>query len=349
MVKYLTLTFSNDQVIPKENEEVLFTGGLRHNQLAYLSKLPYLASFLNRTAVYPPPWLSLEKKHNKGTKLPTSRLWSHYFNTSLIQNVEFNPPFHFLPNGLVELLPNGLVAPLPNGLVESPTLSIKYYDAFSQPNSLDSETDIIVLSNFNNKERGTYSYSQLYDLSPHTKPLSITFQNSNQIIQLVDNLLTEEKIQPFYFLHIRRTDYLDNNLMAPPLGTRPYTSIAHIAKCLREINDNNIKRVREVNDNNIIPEIPKTLIISTDEKSTEYKKNLVKVLKEFRIIYEEEFITRFPEEFLNDNYYTYQVMNEMAKRCQINIGTVGYCRLGNKCDYLLSRFKVKKTRKKKKR
>ena len=73
MVKYLTLTFSNNQVIPKENEEVLETGGLRHNQLSYLARLPYLALYVNRVAVYPPPWLSLEKKHNNNMKLPSSR------------------------------------------------------------------------------------------------------------------------------------------------------------------------------------------------------------------------------------------------------------------------------------
>ena len=258
-------------------------------------------------------------------KLPSSRCWSHYFNISFLQNVECNPPFHFLSNGLIQ---------------HKPTLSVKYYDSLVHPNSIDTETDIVVLCNYNNQKRGTYSYSPLYDLSQYTKPLSITFQSSIQIIQLVDYLLKHVIIQPFYFIHIRRTDYLDNTILAPPYGTRPYTSTTHVAKCVKMVeNKMNNRTTTPMNaEHNTTPITSKTIIVSTDEKSKEYKKELVDELKAFRIIYQESFIQQFPEMFLNDNYYTYQVMNEIAKKCQVNIGTIGYCRLGNACDFLLSQM-----------
>lgn len=300
MPQWITLTFSNRQMIPKANEIQNGSGGLRHNQIGYLTPLQVIATCLGRRAVFPPPWLSLTIKHNKGINIDYDKLWKDYFDISKFKNVDFNPPFTFKKNGLI----------LTNK-------KIKYYDSNIDLRKIDNNVDIIVLCNYNDKSKGKNRkrWSPIRIQCKNHK-LNIKYNVSIKLKNIAKSIISEYK-DGYTFIHLRRGDYLHNKVLAPPLGTILCTNPEFIARFV-----NKTKR------------IGKTIIIATDEVNIDYKNKIIELLPNNQIILEENIISNLDEEIVKDNYMVYQVMDEIARRSKINIGTVSL-KLGKKMDYCL--------------
>merc|ERR1712194_116131 len=99
----------------------------------------------------------------------------------------------------------------------------------------------------------------------------------------------------FSFLHVRRTDYLDNYILLPPYGSRPCTSPAYIRRTVPLFAN-------------------ETLVVATDEpRGSEYYRDLRQALTQpgVRIIYEEEIIRSS-----TDQYMAFLTLDEVAKRAR---------------------------------
>ena len=56
------------------------------------------------------------------------------------------------------------------------------------------------------------------------------------------------------------------------------------------------------------------------------------------IIFENNIMKFLPKEIKNDNYAIFCILDHIAIHSEINIGTTGYVRLGEKYDFRLSEF-----------
>jgi len=299
-IKWVTLTFSNNTLIPNKNYCPGGNGGLRHNEEGYILQLQKTALYLNRKAILPPPWISLERTHNNGKNVSKNRKWSDYYDLNPLTHVDSNPPITFDLNAKV--------------ISNKSNKSIKYYRSNIDLDIIDKNIDVIVLVSYNCPDKNVCTFSGI----PITGNFpSIKLDTSPIIKKEVDKLLINST-KEYVFLHIRRRDFLDNKVLAPPNGTRPYTDPIFIG--------NFIKKIK--NSSNFI-------IIATDEKSNEYKEQLKKELSDKIIIFEEIFIQKLPEDIKNDNFMIYQIMHEIANRSKINIITHGL-KLGNKYHYRLA-------------
>ena len=75
MTKYITLIFSDRPGKPSENNRPKNLGGFFHNVLLYLKPLENLAKNLNRIAIFPPPYISMEKRHGTPSE---DKYWDYY-------------------------------------------------------------------------------------------------------------------------------------------------------------------------------------------------------------------------------------------------------------------------------
>ena len=298
MVKYLTLIFSDTTTKPSEHFIPSGYGGFSHNFNGYLQPLIHIAKKLNRIAILPPPWISLNNRHNKNKCMPKDLYWDEYFNLSTINNVTQKLMFDYKDNG--DIITNK---------------SITYYSSNTELDKMKSDSDIIALVNHNDVNGKLRIYTMLGKSGP------ITFNISEKYKELAKNIILKLNVTSFASIHIRRTDFLDNKILAPPLGTRPYTSSKFVAKFIK---------------NKINKKIP--IFIFTDEKDISYRQTLIKDVNDYRLIFENDFYKFLDDSIINNNYSIYVVLCEIANRSIINVGTTGYVRLGKKyhfrlCDY----------------
>ena len=148
-------------------------------------------------------------------------------------------------------------------------------------------------------------------------PGTIDFKISEKFKEFADKIILGLNITKFCCIHIRRTDFLDNKILAPPNGTRPYTSPEVVAKFVK---------------NKINSSLP--IFIFTDEKDEIYKEKLKKFINN-RLIFEKDFYKFLDNSITNNNYSIYILLCEIANRSTINVGTHGYVRLGKKYHFRL--------------
>ena len=127
-------------------------------------------------------------------------------------------------------------------------------------------------------------------------------------------------LNDYVFIHIRRTDFLYNKILAPPYGSQVYTTPEFISTFVKKYIKN------------------KTIFISTDERDSKYKEKINELLNDYTIIFEDKIMSHLPEEIINDNYQIYLILDEISRNARVNIGTTGYVRLGDKYDYCLSDY-----------
>jgi hypothetical protein len=120
---------------PGSNKTVVLRGiaGMSHVEISYLGKLPDIGRILNRKVVYPPPWLSLQAKHNNNIIVSEDRKWTDYYDLSTIDNIDHNPPLRFESNGSI-----------------TTEKTIQYYDADINLELIDKNVDVAVLCNYDN-------------------------------------------------------------------------------------------------------------------------------------------------------------------------------------------------------
>jgi len=299
MVKYITLIFSDTNGKPSKHFRPTGYGGFSHNFNGYLKPLENIAKKLNRIAALPPPWISLNTRHNNEKCIPKDLYWDEYFNFATINNVTPKLMFDYEDNG---------------DIITSK--SITYYSSNTNLNEMKTDSDIIVLVNHNDVNGKLKIYTML------GLPGPITYNISEKYKELAKNIILKLNVTNFVSIHIRRTDFLDNKILAPPLGTRPYTSSEFVVKFIKN----------KINKKNPI-------FIFTDEKDVTYKETLVKLLKDYRLIFENEFHKFLDDSITNNNYSLYVLLCEIANMSIINVGTHGYVRLGKKYHFLLSNQK----------
>lgn len=194
--------------------------------------------------------------------------------------------------------------------------SITYYSSNMKLNKIKSNSDIIALVNHNDVKKKLRIYTMLSPAGP------ITYNISEKYKELAKNIILKLNITTFATIHIHRTDFLDNKILAPPLGTRPYTSPEFVANFI--FDKMNVK-------------IP--IFIFTNEKDITYKQNIIKYVKGYRLIFENDFYKFLDDSITNNNYSIYVLLCEIANRSIINVGTHGYVRLGKKYNFRLCNHK----------
>lgn len=305
MNQYLTLIFSDcsdsNHLRPSKSFVPVGIAGFCHVEMAYLQTLPLLAKKLQRTAVFPPTWTSLENRHNYFKR--TVFEWNHYLDLSAIQNVEQNPPFSFDKNG--DIITD---------------LTVSYYSSkTSMDELLKNESDILVLVNYNGDNiliyDGLFFPERYVDLHNYNK---YRYNVSEKLKMYANHVISHFMNNKFAFIHIRRGDGLYNPSICEPNGTHYITSSKYVSKF--------IKRFVHI----------KTIIVSTNESSTKYKEELTLQLSHKHLVFEENLHKYLPSEIAEDNYSMYLILHEIAKKATINIGTCGYVRMGNKYDMCLN-------------
>lgn len=184
---------------------------------------------------------------------------------------------------------------------------------------MNHDVDVIVLVNYYDKSSGLkpWSYINFNEINDYSQ---IKYTTSNLLKNYAKKIISKLNLGKFTFIHIRRGDYLNNIVLAPPKGTEPYTSPEFISNFIKSKITN------------------KKIIVATDEKDSRYKQKLIELLDNYDIIFEEEYFKYLPKNIINDNYCVYLISNEIAVNAEINIGTHGYVRLGEKYDYTLADF-----------
>jgi len=312
--KYLILTFSESEKKPEKG----FLGGIagmRHIQAQFLNSINKLGILFSRTVVLPPPWLILDKKHNNNKVLNKNIKWNHYFNFNDQKNIDLNPPFTYRNNGSIE----------------NKNLSIKYYPYdyildYANLKKIDHNVDILVIVKYKKKNDDIWNglkfkfNDNILCIINNFFKKNIKFKISDKLINYGDNIIKKLKLKNYIFIHIRRGDFLNNKILAPPNGTKEYTTPEYIFKFL--------KHHKLKNDN---------IIIATNEKDKNYKNKLIKIMKNKNVYFENDFLTYLPKNiYNNDNFSIYLLCNYIAKKSSINIITM-YLRLGNKIDFNLSK------------
>lgn len=296
--KYLTVVLSDRIGRPSDTFRSKGVAGFRHVEFGFVNALCTYAKMLNRKAVLPPPRFLLEARHNNDKCVSENFTWNKYLNLSRYKNIEHQPPFDFLENTDI-----------------STNKELKYYPSNTSFYDIDNSVDIVALLNYQDESR----YLQMCSHLPYTR--QIRNPCSNFILSFAKRIISELKLNPFIFIHLRRGDM--------ELQTNDYTNSAFVS----EIINSNIKK-------------NSCIVIATNEKSVKYKNDLRENLTEYTLYFEEDFREYLPDEVLNDNFCMYLILDVIARLSRLNIGTSGYCRLGNRCNYLLdniySRRKMRK-------
>ena len=316
--KYITIIFSDNKGRPSHNFIHKGISGFRHNQIFYLEPLINIALFLNRQIIFPPPWISLSRNHNKNKVINNN--WDTYFDTHKIRNLDSNPALKYSQNG-------DIITHLNISYCNSADFVIK-----------KKNVDIIALVNYNNKESNRYIFSSIYPkynlknipfysfliykyfikfFNPRINYLPTSTLLKNYSKQIISDL----NLNNYAFIHIRRGDFLNNKKLAPPDGTAPYTKPEFIYQFI-------IKKIKK-----------KNIVIATNEQSLDYIDQIKQKLHFKNLFFEEQLFKNLPSKIINDNYCLYLILDQIACQAKVNIGTVGYVRLGKKYHYRLSNFK----------
>lgn len=303
--KYLVLIFSDNKGKPSLTYKPRGYGGLRHNEFGYLQNLSLVAKYLNRKVVFPPPYMSLEKRHNLNKPIDKDIDWDVYFNLAKVTHLERNPPFSISANG--DIISHS---------------SIEYYPSNTNINKIDNSVDIVALVNYNSNDGKLKTHSEI--IVQHEKGRSfynyVKYPISNHLKKYANLILKKMNLNDYAFIHIRRTDFLYNKILAPPYGSHVYTTPEFISRFFKKYIKN------------------KTIFISTDERDSKYKEKISELLNDCTIIFEDQMMSYLPEEIINDNYQVYLILDEISRHAKINIGTAGYVRLGNKYNFRLSDY-----------
>ena len=303
--KYLVLIFSDNKGKPSLTYKPRGYGGLRHNEFGYLQNLSLVAKYLNRKVVFSPPHISLEKRHNLNKPIDKHIDWDVYFNLANVTHLERNPPFSFSSNG--DIISHS---------------SIEYYPSNTNINKIDNSVDIVALVNYNSNDGKLKTHSEI--IVQHEKGRSfynyVKYPISNHLKKYANLILKKMNLNDYVFIHIRRTDFLYNKILAPPYGSQVYTTPEFISTFVKKYIKN------------------KTIFISTDERDSKYKEKINELLNDYTIIFEDKIMSHLPEEIINDNYQIYLILDEISRNARVNIGTTGYVRLGDKYDYYLSDY-----------
>lgn len=189
-------------------------------------------------------------------------------------------------------------------------LSIAYYDSKINLNNIKTDADIIALVNYDNpKIKGRLIDSMLGGSKP------IKFDISNKYKKNVDKIISGLNISEFATIHIRRGDAL-----VDPINIR-LTDPKFVANFIK----------KKININ-----IP--IFILTNEKDVVYKETLIKLLTNYKLIFETDLYKFLSDDIIDNNYSMYTIICEIANRAKINVGTRGYVRLGKKYDFRLENF-----------
>ena len=301
--KYLIFIFSDKEGKPSENFKPYGIFGLRHFEAGFLSRLPLLGNYLNRKIVFPPPWITLGHNRRKTEKNNT---WNDYFNLEKIKNFEKNPPFSYKDNCDIKT-----------------DLSIKYYRSDTNIKKIDNNSDIIALFNFNDPNSKLVLHSFLPLIKIKRVP-SIKYKTNKELRNYSKIILDKLKLDNFIFMHLRRGDMLDNKELFKN-GTRFITNPKYIYHFLKYIE-------KKLNT--------KKILIATNEKKQNYKKELSDTLSDYDIKFENDYFDYLPENIINDNTFIYLISHEIAKKSKINITTTHWLRLGSKIDYKLSERQI---------
>ena len=151
---------------------------------------------------------------------------------------------------------------------------------------MNNEVDIIALVNYNDYKQKLYIYSGLPTIN-NEKITNYTISNS--LKSYANKIMYNLNLSKFTFIHIRRGDILDNYVHTPPKGTRPFTSAEFVTNFIKEKTKN------------------KTIIVATDENDLNYKKKIIKLLNNYKVIFEEEYYKYLPDNISNDNYCIYLI------------------------------------------
>ena len=239
----------------------------------------------------------MQKNHNDGNQIQC-KSWNEYFNLNKFDVIDNNPPVYFDDQ---------------NTFHNPNNLSIKFLPSNTPIHTYIQDTsDIIILVNFTSSNNGLFVYSFL----PYGRNQPLGIPVSDKIHNYANIILNKLALIQFGFIHIRRGDFLDNKKLAPPYGTRPYTSPPFVSNFIKNKFSTNY-----------------SIIISNNE--VEFQNQIKMLLPNFKIYIEDDLWRYLPNNITFDNYDKYIILNEIANRCNVNIGTYGYIRLGKKYDYTL--------------
>ena len=215
---YITFIPNRDKkLIPPYTSPLVGVAGFSHNQIGILNRIPFIAKYCNRVAIFPSPYLILGVYHNNNGKLCKNRKWEDYYDISKIFNVDFSEPFLFNEDGTIDT-----------------SKSVEYVPADINLNELKAKTsEIIVLVLYNKPNSNLYYYSFL----PNVTQNNIDFQPSRLLLDIVSRFQLPDL---YTFLHIRRGDMLHNKSLAPPVGTHTYTDKTFICYVINNIIKNDI-------------------------------------------------------------------------------------------------------------
>jgi hypothetical protein len=295
-MKYITLTFSRKgNLIPNEIQGGV--AGLRHVEHGFLIPLINIGYLTKRKVIFPPPWLCLLAKHNNNKKIDKISEWNEYYDIG--NNYKDDNILAFNNNGSITTYKSVKYLSVEN--IRNNTINLNNFPE-----------DIIVLTNIQTQKFPVY-----HEL-PFDNRLKIVFKSSYLVKNCVRNILFENNLltNNYTFIHLRRGDMLDNDILIPPKGSRTITNPYCIAYFLKN-------KISNIN-----------IIISTNEKDVEYKKTIRNLVNDKHIFFEEELFRNLPD---FNNYIFYQICNELANQSNVNVVT-HKLKLGNKIDYKLSDF-----------
>ena len=303
--------FTLDWEIHKDNiiiQNELGKGEFGTVYLADWNKTPVVVKILGRKIIFPPPWICLDSKHNFDKKINKNITWEKYIDINKIKNLCNGNQFKFKDNG--DLITN---------------LPIKYYPNGTSIKKINNDIDIIAIVNFNQNNKYIYSEINLNDNYFFCRNTTFYYEKyllnsnkffiSNLLTKYANNIIIKLNLKKYTFIHIRRSDFLDNSNTAPPFGSISYTNPIFIQKVI-------IEKVKN-----------KNIFIATDEVDENYKKSLINLLSDYNLIFENDIYKYIPKNILDDNYCIFQILYQIAIQSSQNISTTIDISLGDKYEY----------------
>lgn len=313
--KYLVLIFSDNIGNPSKDFTKRGVAGLLHCVNVFLKPLIRIGTILNRKVVFPLPWICLSISHNKKNELDKTLNWDSFYNLEDIKNlIDLNPPFSFGDNGSIVT-----------------NYSINFYPSNINLSLINNEIDILALVNLTNIDYNLKIFSGVtatkkWNLLSKTEKDSINiiklykFKISNDLKVKAQEIINKIKLKNFVFIHIRRGDFLDNKILAPPDGTRPYTSVEVVSEYIKQ----NYDKDRQI-------------IIATNERKYNEYTDKLKELVDNNLIFEYDFYKVIDQKYIENNYFFYLILSEIANNAEINVITVKL-KIGDKYHDSLEEF-----------
>lgn len=305
--KYIVLIFSDNIGNPSNNFNIN-TGiaGLLHCNNFFLKPMLKLGIVLNRKVILPLPWICLSNWHNKKNILDKNLNWDSFYNLENYKNIlELKPPFSFGERG---------------NIITNKTIG--FYPSNINLNSINNNLDIIALVNLNDNNYKLKLYSRItasMNLS-ETKIKIENFYTNEDLKKQAQIVINKLQLKNFVFIHIRRGDYLYNKSLAPPEGTKSYTSPEIISSYIKS----------KFNKD-------KQIIIATNEfYYKDYTDKLGKLVDN-NLIYEYDLYKILDQKYIKNNYFFYLILDQLADYAEINVIT-RHLRIGSKYHDSLEKF-----------